>query len=307
MFERVLVPLDGSGLAESVLPLLEPILKRADTEVLVLQVAQYPAVPGTAAYVPLVEFEAAAREYVKRVAAELTARGIRARGLVRVGPSAVGILEAAEEERVSLVALTTHGRTGLVRWLMGSVAEKVIRSCPAPALVFRSFPKARSRSASLVNAESLAPDRILVPVDGSENSLGVVPGAIALARLFSAHVTILRVHEPGETVDAAIPVDRAGGPRPPERTGARPYGEVSVQRALRLFMDAGVAAELVETEGDPGSRILETADRAGAKLIALATHGRTGPTRWLLGSVAEKVLRASDLPVLVVRSPGLKP
>lgn len=306
MFEKIAVPLDGSGVAESILPLLKPVLRRVDSLVLVIQVAHYPVVPGTEAYVPPVDFEEPAREYVTRISKDLSAEGIRARGLVRVGPSAEGILDVVKEEGVSMIAMATHGRTGLARWVLGSVAEKVIRVSPVPTLVMRSFPKERSQSASLVRHAPFAPDRMLVPVDGSENSLGVVPYAIAMARLFESKVTLLRVHEPGEVPDSPIPVNRARGPQAPEERMKRPFGEIPVQRALRQFMDAGVAAELVETAGDAGSRILETADRSGASLIAMATHGRSGPTRWMLGSVTEKVLRASELPMLVVRSPQLK-
>ena len=301
MFSKVLIPLDGSERAQLILTYLKPLLLRADARVVLFQAAQYPATPGTVAYVPTVDFEPAARHYIDQATAALGAEGVHARGLVRVGPAAACILDAIDDEGASMVALATHGRTGVARWTLGSVAEKVIRSCPVPVLAFRSFPSERSLSANLVPPQALAPERILVPLDGSENSLGVTPFAIALARLFDSRVSLLRVHEAGEHGETPRrgPPGMQAGPAPA-------FGAVTVERALRQFADAGVAAELVETSGDPGTQILRTAHQSGAKLIAIATHGRSGPTRWMLGSVTEKVLRASEVPLLIVRSPQLK-
>lgn len=306
MFERVLIPLDGSPLAEAILPLLKPLIRRVEAEVILVQVAQYPAVPGASGYVPLVEFEEPAREYIRGRVAGLSEEGIRARGVVRVGPAADGILDAVEAEGASMIALTTHGRSGVSRWVMGSVTERVVRSSPVPVLAIRSFPREGSRSAHLAPQVMFAPRKILVPLDGSENSLGIVPWAISLARRFEAQATLLRVHEAGEAPDAIVPPDRATGRPFPRQRPARPFGEAAVQAAVRTFMDAGVPAQLAESTGDPGTGILKAAYDSGAELIAMATHGRSGPTRWMLGSVTEKVLRASELPMLIVRSPRLR-
>jgi nucleotide-binding universal stress UspA family protein len=303
MFERILVPLDGSARAEEVLAYLRPILKRCDAE-LVLAMALEKAAPAAHERLePLEPDEAGERrqalDYLDGVEARLADEGVRARSLECDGPAADAVLSLAESEGATLIAMTTHGRTGLARWVFGSVAEKVLRASEVPVLVVRSFGSERTEAEG-EPAERRGPEvfrRILVPSDGSESSLEVVPHAAELARLCGAEVVAVSVAAPSLPAVAARyagPVDR----RHPELLeGAR-----AAQLAASRFAAAGARASTIVAHGDPAAEIVDASRRQGFDLIAMATHGRSGVSRWVLGSVTEKVLRAASVPMLVVRS-----
>lgn len=270
MFERIVVPLDGSDRAETVLTKFKPLMSGGGSEVVVVQAVElvYPfeAVGSDIAWQALWD---SSEKYVQDRAGRLRAEGVRARGVVRAGSPANVILDVATEERATVIVMTTHGRAGLARWALGSVAEKVVRASDVPVLLERSFPPP---------GPELRFKKILVPIDAGPHSLQVVPHVAELARLFHADVSLLHVRE--KDVPAS----------PPE-----------MATAAKRLEDLGVRVESVTREGDPASQILEECRRQPADLIAMSTHGRSGPTRWVLGSVAEKVLRAATVPMLLVR------
>lgn len=266
MFERILVPLDGSRRAENALPPLDWLASR-NGEILLVRSCPLRAVGAVETPVFVPEGLGEARDYLERTAATLRAQGRRVRTLLREGDAPGAVLDAAAEENADLLVLTTHGRTGLSRFVFGSVAEKVLRASPAPVLVFPAFAPAQPE----------APRRILVPLESEETSVGVVPALVALARAGKARVLLFHATQEG-----------------------RPTGD------FLQAVAAGLAAEGIEgaahaTEGDPASSILEASRAFEADLLVMATHGRRGPSRWVFGSVTEKVLRAASSPLLVVR------
>lgn len=281
MFERILLPLDGSPTGEAILPQVRRILHHQDAEVIVLRAVHLPLTLAEGAYgYTSGAVEAEAKSYVQRIADRLLQDGARARGLVRVGPSAEAILEAAAEEKATLVAMSTHGRTGLARWVFGSVTEKVVRSSDVPVLVTRSFRPADGGPPAPAPPEELPLRQILVPIDGSEVSLAILPYVIKVARLFRSQVSLLYVVE---------------------GVGRKDSVTAEMKGPLEKLRLAGVPAEPVIQMGDPASAILDTCRRLPADMIALTTHGRSGVPRWTLGSVTEKVLRAASVPLLIVR------
>jgi nucleotide-binding universal stress UspA family protein len=280
MPERILIPLDGSETAEAVLPQVRRILKRHEGEVVLVQaVPPYPPdfhliAPGPR---PLAE------KYLRRVTFQLVNDGVRATGLVRSGAPADVILDVAEEKGISLIAMSTHGRTGLARWVFGSVTEKVLRASAVPLLLIRSFPAPDGRALSRGRLEALPFRTILVPLDGSEESRSVLTAVKALAGPIDAHVTLLTVTEEGEAA-------------------SRWYSPgLTAESAERDLREACIPVRWEHRRGDPAVEILKTCDEEPVDLIAMSTHGRSGPGRWVLGSVTEKVLRAARLPMLVVR------
>ena len=148
MYERVLIPVDGSELAETILPFAEKVAGPADAEVLLLAVVE-PLSPGEAmaaagvmAPDTLLMREMEARAYVDKLAARLGDKGLRARALVRLGTPATEIAATAADQGADLIAMTTRGRSGLGRLVFGSVAEAVLRSASVPVLMFRMTEKA---------------------------------------------------------------------------------------------------------------------------------------------------------------------
>lgn len=150
---RILITLDGSKLSEKALEVAEPLARAAAMEVLLLRVVPLapPLIEGGRMIMGADEVVAMERreaeEYLARIAAILRGRGLRVRPLVRIGDPTRVILAAAEAEGVTLIAMATHGRGGLGRFLFGSVTTAVMRASPIPVLTVRPEPEARARSA----------------------------------------------------------------------------------------------------------------------------------------------------------------
>lgn len=280
MFGRVLVPLDGSPLAESILSQIRRILFWKDSEIVLMRAVELPPLFGGHEPSSLARADEEANAYLRGQELKLAEKGARVRSLVRSGPAAGTILEVAESEKATLVAMTTHGRSGLSRWAFGSVAEKVLRASPVPLLLTRSFVADASGTARATTPEELRVRKILVPIELSELSLEVVPYVAEWARLFDAKVLLLNVC--GQETACDVPV-------------------VEMTHAHEKLRESGVAAEPLMRQGDPAVQILEASRDLSVDFIAMTTHGRSGPSRWTLGSVAEKVLRHASMPVLLVR------
>ena len=285
VFHKVLVPVDGSELGDKILDQVRRILLREDATVLLLRV-----IPPHAGENARQEQERldAALAHVERLRNRLAEQGVDARSLVLRGDPAEVILHCAKAQKPALVAMATHGRSGPSRWVRGSVAERVLRGCPAPLLL--ANPRALEDEA---RAE-LRFKRVLVPLDGSTQAESILPTAIGLARLYGAEVELLRV---GWLAPAAMdyPVHAAIPPVTPEEL------ELTLEGARARVAAAGVPVKLQVAFGFEADEILAAAERVPGTLLAMTTHGRTGLDRWLFGSVAEKVLRAATCPILVQR------
>lgn len=278
----VLVPLDGSELAEGVLAHVERLVKREPCTVHLLRVTGGPdaARRGVDRQVE----EAQARESLQTSRARLEKAGAKVEVHLAHGDPAAEILAAATRLKVGLLAMCSHGASGVLRWIRGSVAEAILREATIPVLLVSAH-----------SAKGAAPERfkrILVTLDGTERSASIIPYVLVLARDADAEVVLLRVE--WEAVQ-------------------RPYLAMAlapekVAETLKPWRDrlasAGVKVRVLVAQGDAAAEILDVADREQADLVALSTHGKTGLTRFLDGSVAEKVLRHSKHPLLVVRAPS---
>lgn len=271
MYRTVLVALDGSKNAEKVLPILEPLLAASRSRAILIQVL--PA--GEAAP------EAAAQAYLRSVAARFARKKIKAETEVVRGDPAVAIIRQAERRHADLLAFTSHGHGGLAQWVFGSVAQKILRGCGRPLLVVRSLEGGRRRIG-----------RILVPLDGSVGSEATLPHASALAEAYGAVVELLHVAH-AEGIEAGDSKLRGWILREKRRMETR-FCEIS-----RAGGDLEFEHSIVE--GDPAACILAHAERHPGAMIVMGSHGRTGFSRWVYGSVSEKVLQAARVPVLIAR------
>jgi nucleotide-binding universal stress UspA family protein len=283
MIERIVVPLDGSALAEEILPHVRKVLRRADSEVFLVR-AVIPA-PGEDAMVLAEAALGAAREYLERVQDRLVEQGVRVTARALVGSAARVILDVTQQDGATMIAMATHGQTGLKRLLLGSVAENVLRKSPVPVLVVRPFWSYELLPRWTEKAEDRPIRTILLPLDGGRLSSAIVPPATEMATLFSSRVILLRVVEPK---------DKRG----------RDDGTTSVAHLNRFSLALemrGLETVSMVRQGKPAQKILEAARAHEADLIAMATHGRSGLSRLVSGSVTEKVLREAPCPMLVVR------
>ncbi len=271
MYRSVLIALDGSRNAEKVLPVVEPVLAASRSRAVLIQVIP----PGEEAP------EAAAQAYLRSIAGRLARKKVKAETEVVRGDPAVAIIRAAEKRHADLVAFTSHGHGGLAQWVFGSVAQKILRGCSRPLLVVRSL-EGKPRKIG----------RVLVPLDGSVGSEATLPHAAALAKACGAEVELLHVaHAEGfEADDSKL---RGWIVREKRRMETR-FCEIS-----RAEPDLEFAHSIVE--GDPAARILEHSDRHAGTVVVMGSHGRTGFSRWVYGSVSEKVLQATRSPVLIAR------
>jgi nucleotide-binding universal stress UspA family protein len=142
MYKKILVPLDGSDLAEAVLPHVESLAKANDAQVVIVRVALNPATefamtdPSIAGR--MVEtLESNAKEYLSEVCKRLMGQGLKVSMQIAEGPIADSILQVAADEKIDLIAMSTHGRSGVARWLIGSIADKVVRGANIPVLLIR--------------------------------------------------------------------------------------------------------------------------------------------------------------------------
>jgi nucleotide-binding universal stress UspA family protein len=197
------------------------------------------------------------------------------------------ILSYVDEHDVDLIVMGTHGRKGLDRYLLGSVTEKVVRASPVPVL---------SVKRSDASPRQIEYTDVLVPTDGSEGAEAAVDHGIDFARMVDADVHGLYVTD----VRATVPSADDGS-----QTAILELLESEGERAIEYVETAGREAGLDVTtsivRGTPYAQIREYVVANDVDLIAMGTHGRTGIERYLLGSVAEKVVRTADVPVLTVQ------
>jgi nucleotide-binding universal stress UspA family protein len=293
MFQRILVPLDGSKLAEAVLPYVQILATRLPAPMILLQVVPppYEVRPG-----PGPTLATLAGGYLAALQTHLRSAGLTVDWVTRAGLPADAIIDYAAECGADLIAMSTHGRSGLGRWVYGSVADKVLRGADVPVLLVRV---SEADTQALPPARAVHYQRILVPLDGSALAEGALRHAEALAAHFGAHLVLIRVPvlptyayastELAYSIEAEL--DAAAG------EAAAYLADLAGRLAQR-----GLSAESVVEWGPVAETIIDYAQGHGVDLIVMSTHGRSGLGRWVYGSVADKVLRAAGVPVLLVRA-----
>lgn len=294
---KILVPLDGSPFAEHVLSHLPALTVGKETEVFLLQVIETNRYQATIA---LETFDAEVfgrlreeiQRYLKTKAQELREQGYHAHAMLAEGDVAWNICEVADAQDVDLIAMTTHGRTGLERLVMGSVADRVIRAAKQPVYLVRPDKE---------RVHSLEMRRILVPLDGSELAeLALVP-AKDLARFHRATLLLVQVIEPIEFYTEGYIYGEAFAPLPATEELEQTAREYLTNVAQKLREEGFQVETLVLRERAPEG-IVKASEEQNADLVVMTTHGRSGLSRWVFGSVAEKVLRLVRCPLLLVRA-----
>lgn len=291
MFKKILIPLDGSKTAEAALPYGRLLAQKLDCPVELLQAIE----PGAPPQVADSSSQGSAERYLAEAANRFPES--RARYRTRPGVAADVILDAAGEHADTLIVMATHGRSGIGRWLLGSVAEKVLRAAAGSLLLVPA-----SESAAPAGQATLG--SILVPLDGSKTAEAALPPAAELARALQIELTLVGVYQIPATAYYRGDDDAAAAAFIPTREElveamsreTRVYLESKVKELRPLY--ERVSSESLE--GPAPERIIDLARRTKGSLIAMSTHGRSGLRRWVLGSVTEKVTRHAQAPVLVV-------
>jgi nucleotide-binding universal stress UspA family protein len=291
MYGDILVPTDGSDHAERAMRHASSLAEAFDATVHLLAVADVTGAAGP--------FDAGgvSREFADQVSslAEQAVESAReAAGDVPVetavveGDPPAEILAYAEEESVDLVAMGTHGRSGLRRLVAGSVTEHVVRRASVPVVTVRE-----------ADVEAVTDyDDVLVPTDGSGPAAAALDHAIAVAAAYDATIHAVNVVDVGALAAGS---DVTPATRLLEQLKER--GEDATGDIADRAREADVNAVTAVREGFPGPDLLEYVEESGIDFVTMGTHGRTGIDRLLVGSTTERLIRRADVPVMSVRPP----
>jgi nucleotide-binding universal stress UspA family protein len=300
MEQEILTPLDGSPLAETVLPHAITMARATKCSLRLYRVllpaelihTWTPDVPAETVKGWAARARQGAHANLARLAANLQDSGVKVRYEVVVEEdAALGIIaRAAQSPAIAMIAMATHGRTGIARWVFGSVADKVLHATTTPLLLIRP-------SVGLVaEARPVTYRSILVPLDGSMFADQALDQARSLATATGASLVVVTV-VPRTGSDG--PDDMSLGTGVNEAEMARVAGYLK-QKAEQIKAE-GLDVRIITAYGQPAEEILRVADEEQADLMVIATHGVGGVQQFWIGGVATKVVQGARLPILLLR------
>jgi nucleotide-binding universal stress UspA family protein len=276
MYKKIVVPLDGSPLAEVALPYAEELAGKIGSEMVLLSVL---SADETDEYNSINAYMEKTLDITMHQVKKYTEdkRDCTICTATRIGSPAEGILDYVDKGHLCLVVMATHGRSGISRWAIGSVADKVVRSTTRQPLL-------------LIRAKGAHPDirakrifkKALLPLDGTSESESVLPVITTIAANLNMEIILLRVL--------------------PRMNHSLANVETYLQGVCRKFEVAGVTSRYEVRVGTAADQIIDLADESACDMVAMATHSHTVGNLWPLGSVAQKVLLAGNTPLLLVRA-----
>jgi nucleotide-binding universal stress UspA family protein len=297
MYERILVALDGSQVSEAILPYARFLSDKLKLDVELIhvidsEIAAPSSGAGQSRYHDLLSDEnKKSLDYLKKIA-ESFAVSTKTGCLIEHGNAAEVIVDKAAVNSSTLIAMTTHGRSGLNRLWLGSVADKVLHAAVNPLLLVRAGEKVPIHGAAILK-------RILVPLDGSALGETVILHAAELAQKMDLEIVLMRIF---------------GVPTPVFAEDYGPYVEeiwAQVDQEAKQYLDEKARQlqaqglthiSTTATAGFAAERIIDIARQSPDSLVAMCTHGRSGVNRWVMGSVTDRVVRHGGDPVFIVRA-----
>ncbi len=290
--ETILVPIDFSAGSLFAIQWAKFLAQRTKANIHLVNVHDFGYPVARALTPPVIGSETEIKEHLHRdlQVLALSQKLPHASLQIRVGRPHSQICELASEIQADLIVLSTHGRTGWERALLGSTAERVIRHAPCPVLVAR--PTSRKKT-------ELKLQKILVPLDFSACAARGLHYAIDLAKVFKAKLTLINVSQLHHDLPPVVIYSDAALNR-----WAAEVAEAHMADLVKETDFEGVEFETVHKNGSPARKICRYAVKEGADLIVSSTHGRTGISHALIGSTAEKISRYARSPVLIVPSHG---
>lgn len=303
---HIMVPLDGSQLAEQALPVAVHAASGLHATLVLVRVTR-PAArsPGRAGPDETTgqvtepaghsgdDEQHAAREYLDSIALPLRQRGVHVQVITQVGAAAPTLVDLLAPLDIGLVIMTTHGRTGMARFALGSVAYHLVHASHVPVLLRRQpldarwVPSVLHPDSSAIHDIQLA--RALVPLDGTTRAEAALDVVAALAGYVSHELTVLRV----------VPLRSDAETERTMEEAERYLAEVSGRLVDRLAGRAAVETKVLG--GDPAEQIIRCAGQ-DYDLLVMATRGEIGTRRWVFGSVADRVLHESVIPLVLVHA-----
>jgi nucleotide-binding universal stress UspA family protein len=308
MFRRILVPLDGSDRAEQAIAAAAIVAHASGVSVILLHVVTSDVTSVDTPQVLQGTTDAnieRAKQYLATVASCTTLAGISVTTEVLAGDPALTIFPAAHTHQADLIIMCSHGSTGIRRWSMGNVSQKVARSSPLPVLILREGAGVLTN----LHPGGVRPVRVQVALDGSPLAEAALlpaaqlsaslstpaPGALHLVHVLPLAVQDDQIIHKSAQVEAETYL---------QAIKQRLLTEDATDLKLQITTVVGINSDVADTligmaEDSEGMETVE--DFEGCDCIAMATHGRGGAQRWLMGSVTERVLHATKLPLLIIR------
>lgn len=286
-YRKVLVPLDGSELAERAIPYAKTIAKTKGSELILF----------TVSLAMVEQMDRPMKAYLELNAKELQSQGIKTSTTITYGNIADEIVGFADKDKIDLIIISTHGYSGIKRWVLGSVARKVLYGTCAHVLLIKS----KAPKASQVEFK-----KVLLPLDGSPFSEIPIPSVEELLKGTEAEIVLTVISEP--------PLVPSYGDHPINPTWKRHQATLWAdmqQQASEYLKEleakierrgAKVKSHVIPGElGKVAESIMQVAQNENVDLIAMATHGRAGASRWVYGSVANRIVEQSVQPLLLIR------
>jgi nucleotide-binding universal stress UspA family protein len=278
LYKKIVVPLDGSPLAEVALPYAEEIAGKMGSEIVLLTVlASEEPEEYQNHHLYTKKIVDLTKRQVEKYLKNPESKTIKIGTATRVGNPAEGILDYVNKGYLCLIVMATHGRSGISRWAVGSVADKVVRATTRqPLLLIRakgSHPDVRARRIL---------KKALIPLDGSTASEAVIPYISEAALNLHMEITLLKVIANTNNSFASA--------------------ETYLHDWCRRLEEKGISAGYEVRIGAAADQIIDLADETASDLVAMSTRGQTAINLWSLGSVAQKVLMGGNTPLLLIRA-----
>jgi nucleotide-binding universal stress UspA family protein len=295
----ILVPVDGSKFAEQAIPIASAIAKRARSKIkLVLVHRQLEEVVPLAIGRDYIDSRLAMQksdsEYLRALAARFREpMGLKLSTAMLKGSVAKALGEYVKEMSPDLVVMTTHGSGGLRRAWLGSVADELVRTLTIPILLLGPCEGSPDLTSNF--------SKIVVPLDGSPLAEAVLEPAAAFARLWDADIRLVRIVS-ASALSLGLSLDSYSGYEDQFTDNRKEAAQKYLDQVAELLAKQGIRVSGTTVTGSGvAEALLDLVRSEDAKLVALATHGRGGLGRLVLGSVADKLVRAAEVPILVYR------
>lgn len=291
MYQRIMLPLDGSSFSETAIPVALSIAERQGARIDVVAIPETPPESGVEG-----RMQEAAVDYLDRIGRQVKGdRDLEVQTTLLQGAVAATLEEFAAGSDTDLIVMATHGRGPFSRLWLGSVADALIRHAPCPVLLVRPDDHGREAASRFSSVR-----RVLLPLDGSAVAEAIVDHALAIGVEGQTRYTLLRVvQHPEVPISVYLPdtIQLVHAAEEVERQAERYLERIAAELTSR---GAEVDTDML-VDPHPGSAILRYADEHAIDLVAMATNGHGGLKRTVLGSVTDKVLRGTDKPILIYR------
>jgi nucleotide-binding universal stress UspA family protein len=296
MFARILVPLDGSRLAESVLPHVVAIASSIESQVYLLRVLDQ---VGAATRPPSVDpfdwqiRKAEAETYLRDISSHLENARLATKGEVIEGNAAESVIDFAHSNAIDLITMSSHGQSGISGWNVSSVVQKIILRARTSVMIVRAYQPLPG------DIGSLRYQRILLPLDGSQRAELVLPAATALARAHGAEIYVVHVvrqpEMPRRTPLSQEEVELANKVTERNREEASRYlADLKSRFDVRLETHLTVSSNVTST-------LHELVEQDRIDLVILSAHGYSGDAKWPYGSTVTGFIAYGTTPLLVVQ------